>query len=369
MSRARNGEDLPAVKLAVKDIYKRFGNFVALAGPAVDLRAGEFLTLLGPSGSGKTTLLLTIAGLVKPDDGEIRIDGEPATYLPPHMRDIGMVFQNYALFPHLTVFENIAFPLQMRRRSSSEIKTAVNRVLEVIRLPELGDRYPRELSGGQQQRVALARALVYEPSIVLMDEPLGALDKKLREQLQLEIKRLHRELRLSVLYVTHDQEEALVMSDRICLMREGRIEQIGTPDELYFRPRSLFTADFLGESNLLPGRLIGRNGTYGEVELDGGCRAEGTLSDKGLSPGDSVRLMIRPEALRLSAGENDRNMLRVHFREAVLSGSTSKWFFCGPADQVVIAHVLTDCNGTQPGQGAEMTLSWRREACVVLRDG
>ncbi|WP_137389975.1 ABC transporter ATP-binding protein [Rhodoligotrophos defluvii] len=369
MSPTATGEQPHAVKLAARDLRKRFGNFVALAGPSIDLREGEFLTLLGPSGSGKTTLLLTIAGLVEPDEGEIRIDGQPATYLPPHMRDIGMVFQNYALFPHLTVFENIAFPLRMRRRPGAEIDKAVNRVLEVIRLPELGSRYPRELSGGQQQRVALARALVYEPSIVLMDEPLGALDKKLREQLQLEIKRLHRDLRLSVLYVTHDQEEALVMSDRICLMRDGRIEQIGTPDELYFRPRSLFTADFLGESNLLPGQLLSRNGAYGEVELAGGGRAEGIISDGGLAPGDRIRLMIRPEALRMADGDIATNSLRAQFREVILSGSTSKWFFRGPTDEAVVAHVLTERHGTAPVQGAEVTLSWEREACVVLRDG
>ena len=240
----------PTLKLEVRNLRKTYGNFVALEGVSINVSAGEFVTLLGPSGSGKTTLLMACAGLNEPDSGEIRIDGEPATFLPAYQRDIGMVFQNYALFPHMTIFENIAFPLWMRRRPDAEVREAVGEILDIIQLSGTEDRYPRQLSGGQQQRVALARALVYKPSIVLMDEPLGALDKKLREQLQYEIKRLHGQLGLAMLYVTHDQEEALVMSDRICLMREGRIEQMGTPQELYFRPRSLFAADFLGKSNL-----------------------------------------------------------------------------------------------------------------------
>ena len=196
---------------------------VALAGADVELREGEFLTLLGPSGSGKTTLLMMVAGLIQPDAGEVWIDGRLATYAPPFRRDVGMVFQNYALFPHLTVAENIAFPLRMRRVPEATIRQEVQRVLEIVRLPDVAGRLPRALSGGQQQRIALARCMVYKPSIILMDEPLGALDKKLREQLQLEIKQLHGDLGITVLYVTHDQEEAMVMSDRICLMNDGRV--------------------------------------------------------------------------------------------------------------------------------------------------
>ena len=252
-------------KLRTRDLRKTYGPIVALAGANIDLEEGEFLTLLGPSGSGKTTMLMLIAGLAQPDSGEVWIDGRLATYAPPHKRDIGMVFQNYALFPHLTVAENIAFPLRMRGQSETDIRREVARVLDLVQLPEIGDRLPRALSGGQQQRIALARCIVYRPSIVLMDEPLGALDKKLRDQMKLEIKRLHTELGITVLYVTHDQEEAMIMSDRICLMNNSRIEQIGSPAELYFSPRSVFAADFIGESNLLDGQVAAVDGS--EVTL------------------------------------------------------------------------------------------------------
>ena len=243
-------------KLRTRGVSKTYGHVVALAGADIEMREGEFLTLLGPSGSGKTTLLMAIAGLNDPDGGEIWIDGRLATYTPPHERGLGMVFQNYALFPHMTIFENIAFPLRMRRRKADSIRSEVERVLEIVQLPDVAGRYPRELSGGQQQRIALARCFVYQPSIILMDEPLGALDKKLRDALQREVKHLHENLGITVLYVTHDQEEAMVMSDRICLMNDARIEQIGTPADLYFQPRSVFAADFLGESNLLPATVL-----------------------------------------------------------------------------------------------------------------
>ncbi|SVD61536.1 uncharacterized protein METZ01_LOCUS414390, partial [marine metagenome] len=203
-----------STKLKIRNIRKTYGEVVALERVHLDLQEGEFLTLLGPSGSGKTTMLMAIAGLNDPDEGEIWIDGKLATYLPPFRRDIGMVFQNYALFPHMSIFENIAFPLRMRKFNEAFIHKEVTRVLEMIQLPEVAGRMPSQLSGGQQQRIALARAFVYEPSIILMDEPLGALDKKLRDQMQLEIKHLHEKLKITLLYVTHDQEEAMVMSDR-----------------------------------------------------------------------------------------------------------------------------------------------------------
>ena len=232
-------------KLRTHGVRKTYGSVVALKSASIEMQEGEFLTLLGPSGSGKTTLLMAIAGLNNPDSGEIWIDGKLATYLPPFKRDIGMVFQNYALFPHMTIFDNIAFPLRMRKMDAARIRKEVGRVLEIVELGHVSMRFPRELSGGQQQRIALARCFVYKPSIILMDEPLGALDKKLRDTLQREIKQLHENLGITVLYVTHDQEEAMVMSDRICVMNDGGIDQIGTPDELYFNPTSVFTADFL----------------------------------------------------------------------------------------------------------------------------
>ena len=232
------------------------------------MRRGEFVTLLGPSGSGKTTTLRMIAGFTSPTGGSIEIDGQDMTRVPPHRRDVGMVFQNYALFPHMTAAQNVAFPLRMRKQSRAEIDRRVGDALDLVKLRHLADRYPRQLSGGQQQRIALARAVVFEPRLLLMDEPLGALDRKLREALQLEIIRISRELGATVLYVTHDQEEALVMSDRIAIFNEGRIEQLGSGEDLYDRPASLFVADFIGESNILRGR-------YEADGADGGWMTRG----------------------------------------------------------------------------------------------
>jgi putative spermidine/putrescine transport system ATP-binding protein len=237
------------VKLRISGVSKKYGDTFALRPSDLDIQQGEFVTLLGPSGSGKTTLLMMIAGLVHPTAGDIWIDGRKATRQQPYERDVGMMFQSYALFPHMTVGENIAFPLKMRRASQDAIRTAVDDVLQQIKLPHVRNRFPSELSGGQQQRVALARSIVHRPSVVLMDEPLAALDKSLRAHMQLEIRQLQQQLGITVLYVTHDQEEAMTMSDRICLMNEARIEQVASPAELYFSPRTVFAAGFVGESN------------------------------------------------------------------------------------------------------------------------
>ena len=270
--------DRPA--LVLRGLHKAFGDAVAVDGVELEVRRGEFLTLLGPSGSGKTTTLRMVAGFTTPSGGSIEIDGRDMTRVPPHRRDVGMVFQNYALFPHMTAAQNIAFPLQMRRQPRQEIDKRVASALGLVKLDKFGDRYPRQLSGGQQQRIALARAVVFEPRLLLMDEPLGALDRKLREALQLEILHVSRQLEATVLYVTHDQEEALVMSDRIAIFSAGRIEQLGSGEDLYERPASLFVADFIGESNILRGRYDadGDGGwlTRGEIALargSGGCRA------------------------------------------------------------------------------------------------
>ena len=227
------------------------------SGISLDIRSGEFLTLLGPSGSGKTTTLMMIAGFETPTAGDIAIDGRSVVALPPHKRNIGMVFQNYALFPHLTVAENIGFPLKQRGIDRAARARLVAESLELVRLPGYQARYPRQLSGGQQQRVALARSIVFHPRLLLMDEPLGALDKQLRESLQLEMRRLHADLGITFIYVTHDQEEALTMSDRVAVMHEGLIAQVGTPEDLYDRPCDRFVASFIGESNFLPGVVRG----------------------------------------------------------------------------------------------------------------
>src|SRR3569623_1835847 len=238
----------PMVEL--RGVSKRYGEVFALSSVDLAVRKGEFVTLLGPSSSGKTTLLNLIAGTSPPSSGRIMIDGRDATALPPSQRGLGMVFQNYALMPHMTVFENIAFPLRVRRMAKAEIAHKVNEVLKLIHLPDIAARKPRELSGGQQQRVALARCIVYNQSLILLDAPLGALDKKLREQMQLEIKRIHAELGITMLNVTHDQDEALTMSDRSVLMNAGRVEQQCGPEELYFKPCSVFAAGFIGDANL-----------------------------------------------------------------------------------------------------------------------
>ena len=236
--------------LSLEAVQKKYGGLVALARTDLDVRPGEFFGLIGPSGSGKSTLLGMIAGFVPPSAGRILLNGTDIVSLPPYRRNLGMVFQNYALFPHMTVAENIAFPLRMRKLQRGEIETRVRRMLEIVRLGGLGERSPAQLSGGQQQRVALARAASYDPSLLLMDEPLGALDKNLREEMQYEIKRFHREIGATVLYVTHDQDEAATMSDRIAILNQGRIVQVGRPRELYEAPATSFVASFLGEANL-----------------------------------------------------------------------------------------------------------------------
>jgi putative spermidine/putrescine transport system ATP-binding protein len=348
------------IKLSIRGVGKSYGAVTALAGASLELAEGELLTLLGPSGSGKTTLLMMVAGLVPPTSGEIWIDGKLATYTPSDKRDIGIVFQNYALFPHLTVFENIAFPLRMRRMRAADIAPAVARALDIVQLPHVAERLPRELSGGQQQRIALARCMVYSPSIILMDEPLGALDRQLRDQMQLEIKSLHRRLGITVLYVTHDQEEAMAMSDRICLVNQGRIEQIGTPQDLYFSPRSLFAAEFLGESNTLDaragedGRLVGPGGLV--------MRAK---DDCGTKPGERVKLLLRPERLHVLAdGESSDNIAEGVLVETVFAGGLTR-YFVRLADGLVLSG--KELTGQRLRTGARVRVGWRAEHALVLR--
>ena len=265
----------------------------------LDIQRGEFLTLLGPSGSGKTTSLMMLAGFETPTEGEILLDGQPLHTVAPHKRGIGMVFQNYALFPHMTVAQNLAFPLKVRRMSNADIELKVQRALDMVQLGHLAERYPAQLSGGQQQRIALARALVFEPSLVLMDEPLGALDKQLREQMQLEIRRLHRQLGLTVVFVTHDQAEALTLSDRIAVFNDGVIQQIDTPKALYEHPSNSFVAHFIGENNALPGTVVSVSGPECRVRLADGSEV-GARSTTALRAGAATSLSIRPERVELN---------------------------------------------------------------------
>ena len=300
-----------------------------------DIRRGEFLTLLGPSGSGKTTTLMMLAGFETPTSGEILLEGKVINRVPPHKRNIGMVFQNYALFPHMTVADNLRFPLRVRKLSTDEIEARVRRALAMIRLEEYAERYPQQLSGGQQQRVALARALVFDPQLVLMDEPLGALDKNLREQMQLEIKHLQRTLGVTVVFVTHDQGEALTMSDRIAVFHQGAIQQIDTPERIYEHPVNSFVANFIGENNVLPGIVRRMDGGTCEVELDCGPCVIACRGPVGL--GERTLVCIRPERVVLAPPENHPNRLGATVRETIYLGDQVRiCLVLGPQQEFVI---------------------------------
>ncbi|OAJ53526.1 spermidine/putrescine ABC transporter ATP-binding protein [Paraburkholderia ginsengiterrae] len=371
---------MATLNLQISGLGKRYGDFVALAPTDLDVAPGEFLTLLGPSGSGKTTLLSLIAGLAQADSGSIRINGADVTHGAPYDRDIGMVFQNYALFPHMTVAENIAFPLQMRKIDTASAKKRVTDALEMVHLPHVAGRYPRELSGGQQQRIALARALVYRPSIILMDEPLGALDKKLRDHMQLEIKRIHRELGTTIIYVTHDQEEAMTMSDRICLMNAGAIAQLGSPADLYFRPKSVFVADFLGESNLLDAKVTAREGDQVRVAMQGIDKGSAMVYDPHVQSGKKVKLMLRPQNLRVSGNSNgsskghaeadNSETMSALLTDIVVSGGMTRLYMkqrqhAGEASGLV-ASFPTNRLGAQYEIGQTLTLSWSPSDAVAI---
>ncbi|MBF7728484.1 ABC transporter ATP-binding protein [Pseudomonas sp. N040] len=300
----------------------------------LEIRKGEFLTLLGPSGSGKTTSLMMLAGFETPTAGEILLAGKAINNVPPHKRDIGMVFQNYALFPHMTVAENLAFPLTVRGMNKTDCSERVKRALSMVQLDKFRNRYPAQLSGGQQQRVALARALVFEPQLVLMDEPLGALDKQLREHMQMEIKHIHQRLGVTVVYVTHDQGEALTMSDRVAVFHQGEIQQIAAPRVLYEEPSNTFVANFIGENNRLSGRLLSHSGERCVVELGRGEKVEALAVNVG-QPGEPVTLSIRPERVRLNAAsESCSNRFSGRVEEFIYLGDhvRVRLEVCGKAD-------------------------------------
>jgi putative spermidine/putrescine transport system ATP-binding protein len=297
---AMSGSPASDVLVSFRGVQKSYdGENLIVKDLNLDIRKGEFLTLLGPSGSGKTTSLMMLAGFETPTAGEILLDGRSLNRLPPHKRDIGMVFQNYALFPHMTVAENLAFPLSVRGMSRTDSAERVKKALSMVQLDSFRNRYPGQLSGGQQQRVALARALVFEPQLVLMDEPLGALDKQLREHMQMEIKHLHQRLGVTVVYVTHDQGEALTMSDRVAVFHQGEIQQIADPRTLYEHPSNTFVANFIGENNRISGQLISRDGERCVVGLARGEQVEALAVNVG-ALGEPVTLSIRPERVRLN---------------------------------------------------------------------
>lgn len=324
--------------LSIRQVTKTFGHVVAVDGVSLDVASGEFVTLLGPSGSGKTTTLQIVAGFVQPDAGSVLLDGRSLAGVPPYRRNVGMVFQHYALFPHMTVEQNVAFPLEARGTTRPETARRVAAALELVGLGGYQRRSPRQLSGGQQQRVALARAIVFQPPLLLMDEPLGALDKKLRERLQLEMMEISRGLGVTVLYVTHDQEEALVMSNRIAVYHAGRIEQVGTPAELYERPTSAFVAGFVGESNMFSG-IIHRTSQGAIVRTDGVMIRTDETTAAGFVPEARVTVVVRPERLRLFAHERDVAEA-VRRPAAITSGRVRKTIYLGATRKYIV--VLAD---------------------------
>jgi putative spermidine/putrescine transport system ATP-binding protein len=319
----------------------------------LDIARGEFLTMLGPSGSGKTTCLMMLAGFETATHGDIVLDGESINNVPPHKREIGMVFQNYALFPHMTVYENLAYPLQVRKLSKSEIAERVARALDMVQLGEFGSRRPGQLSGGQQQRVAVARALVFEPKLVLMDEPLGALDKQLREQMQYEIKHIHETLGVTVVYVTHDQSEALTMSNRIAVFNDGVIQQLASPEALYELPDNAFVAQFIGENNRLLGKVSDLNGQTCSIEIDG----VGTRSTLSLRP---ERVFINPEAGSVP------NIFDARVEELIYLGDhmRTRVNVCGHDDFVVKVPNASGHVHLKPGESVK--IGWQAEDCRAL---
>jgi putative spermidine/putrescine transport system ATP-binding protein len=348
--------------LRLRDVVKSYdGKTNAVDGINIAIERGEFVTFLGPSGSGKTTTLMMIAGFEHPTSGAIELGGENLTERKPYQRNIGMVFQNYALFPHMTALKNVTFPLRMRHFPRDEIEGRAQKMLDLVGLGRFAQRFPRELSGGQQQRVALARGLVFNPDVLLLDEPLGALDKNLREQMQVEIKRIHREVGITMIYVTHDQTEAMTMSDRVAVFRDGRIEQLGSPLEVYDRPANRFVAEFIGDSNFFAGRADPAH--PGVVELD-------KIGPVRVAPGAAageVDVMIRPERLRLTptgAADNVFDMLiddAINYGDSILAIGTTHGL---PLRARIVGHPVDLLQ-----RGATLRLSWSPADARVLAKG
>ncbi len=332
----------------------------------LDIYRGEFLTLLGPSGSGKTTSLMMLAGFETSTSGKITLGGKVLNQLPPHKRDIGMVFQNYALFPHMTVAENVAFPLKVRRLAKSDIQERVTNALNMIKMGDIAHRYPSQLSGGQQQRVALARALVFEPRLVLMDEPLGALDKQLREHMQLEIKQLHEKFGLTIVYVTHDQSEALTMSDRVAVFHKGEIQQIDAPKVLYEEPKTAFVAQFIGENNQIHGTIASIDGEHCEVKLADGSLLKALAINIG-AVGDATTVSVRPERILLGeAAKGCDNLVSGQIKEFVYLGDHIRLCLdtCG-SDHFVVKIPAGQFDGNIKF-GDELHIGWQREYTRAL---
>lgn len=363
-------EDSSAVGLQIERICKRFDDFVAVADVDLHIRRGEFLTLLGPSGSGKTTLLMMIAGFLEPSSGDLLLDGRSIRSLAPEKREFGMVFQGYALFPHMTVSQNIAYPLEVRKHPRDAIRRRVSEMLALVQLEDFADRLPRHLSGGQQQRVALARAVSFGPRILLLDEPLGALDKKLRGEMQVELKHLHEKLGTTFVYVTHDQEEALSMSDRVVIMNQGATVQVGSPSELYERPTTTFAASFLGKSNFLRGTVTDRRNGLARYQMAGIEYAQDDAETR-LQPESAVTLALRPEKIAVVAAGQDcdeTNCLDGRVTDVTYLGSTLTVSVTTAAAGALTAEIKAWGNTLALVPGQDVTLKWTSDAAVIVDD-
>jgi putative spermidine/putrescine transport system ATP-binding protein len=365
--RDKGGLRVPGAPIKLVGARKNYGDLCVLRDLDLEVAPGEFMTLLGPSGSGKTTTLGLIAGFTDLSDGSLEVDGKNVRYVPMHKRGIGVVFQNYALFPHMTVAQNVAFPLRQRGISRKDARGQVDEALKTVHMTEYGGRFPSELSGGQQQRVALARSIVFKPRVLLMDEPLGALDKKLRDSLQLEIRRIHSEVGSTFVYVTHDQDEALSMSDRIAVFNQGRIEQVGTPAELYDSPQTLFVGEFIGESTTLRGVVSGANPQTLSVTGAGHWRAprRGQFRE-----GDNVSLLVRPEHIRLIDADadtprGDANRASVTVEDFIYMGTDYKCKF-RLADGCEGVARIPGLAGLDVAIGQNALIEWDTERGVVL---
>jgi len=354
--------------LCLRSVTKSYdGKSNAVDDVSIDIERGEFITFLGPSGSGKTTTLMMIAGFEIPTGGVIELAGHDLALSKPYQRNIGMVFQNYALFPHMTALRNVIFPLRMRGLARADTKARADKMLDLVGLSAFAGRYPRELSGGQQQRVALARGLVFNPDLVLLDEPLGALDKKLREQMQVEIKRIHRSVGTTVIYVTHDQTEALTMSDLVVVMHQARVAQVGTPRELYEAPTDLFVADFLGDSNLLAAQVVEASGDEVAVQIANGQTIRAVRGSSAAATGARVVALIRPEDMAVCASNEQahgQDVLSGTLRDISYHGDTFK-LDVAVGDELLTVKVAR-AHGAAMSPGQDVFLSWKPSAVRVL---
>jgi len=361
------------ITVELRDVSKTFGNIKALDSVSLQIRSGEFFSLLGPSGCGKTTTLRLIAGFETPTCGEVFINHQNVVDKRPYERNVNTVFQNYALFPHLTVSGNIGFGLERKKIPRREINSLIEDVLDLVRLQGMGSRFPHQLSGGQQQRVALARALVLHPDVLLLDEPLGALDLKLRKEMQLELKSLQEKVGITFIYVTHDQEEALAMSDRIGVMEGGRLIQVGTPEEIYHIPQTRFVADFMGSSNFFSGRLTAHHVDESCLRTDGGLEVILPVLSN-LPERQFLNFSIRPEKIRLirqMSNEKESNQFPGKILHKTFLGSSINYIISLNEKEQVTVNVKMESSTTQPlsfETGEKVTIGWEKEDCVILMD-